>query len=155
VRYAPLLLVFCGSGGGARLRWIRRFLPRARQHHARLNSVDHNLVDLFPPLMAQPARRCSSSSSCRRAALYPRWLEDRGVAFADRPVVAEIAGRSAGAARDFALSHRGIGLPAQHPGMFAALAVLVARGHVIFFALSLRSHLMLRRCTKSAIAREV
>ena len=38
--------------------------------------------------------------------------------------------------------------------MFAALVLLAVAGVVIFFALSLFSHLMLRRWHESAVARE-
>ena len=41
------------------------------------------------------------------------------------------------------------------PRMFAALLLLSLAGIVIFFALSLLSHLMLRRWHESAIVREV
>jgi len=41
------------------------------------------------------------------------------------------------------------------PRMFAALLLLSAAGIVIFFALSLVSHLLLRRWHESAIVREV
>ena len=67
-------------------------------------------------------------------------------------VVAEIAAGSAGAGSGLAYRIAESGYRLNIPRMFAALLLLSAAGIVIFFALSLISHLVLRRWHESAIA---
>src|SRR5947199_8276037 len=70
-------------------------------------------------------------------------------------VVAEIAAGSAGAGSGLAYRIVESGYRLNIPRMFAALLLLSVAGIVIFFALALLSHLMLRRWHESAIVREV
>src|SRR6266545_3343716 len=70
-------------------------------------------------------------------------------------VVAEIAAGSAGAGSGLAYRIVESGYRLNIPRMFAALLLLSVAGIVIFFALSLVSHLLLRRWHESAIVREV
>jgi NitT/TauT family transport system permease protein len=67
-------------------------------------------------------------------------------------VVAEIAAGSAGAGSGLAYRIAESGYRLNIPRMFAALLLLSAAGIVIFFALSLFSHLVLRRWHESALA---
>ena len=69
-------------------------------------------------------------------------------------VVAEIAAGSAGAGSGLAYRIVEAGYRLNIPRMFAALLLLSLAGIVIFFALSLLSHLLLRRWHESAIVRE-
>jgi NitT/TauT family transport system permease protein len=69
-------------------------------------------------------------------------------------VVAEIAAGSAGAGSGLAYRIAESGYRLNIPRMFAALLLLSLAGIVIFFALSLFSHLMLRRWHESAMDRE-
>ena len=69
-------------------------------------------------------------------------------------VVAEIAAGSAGAGSGLAYRIAESGYRLNIPRMFAALLLLSVAGIVIFFALSLLSHLMLRRWHESAIVHE-
>ena len=69
-------------------------------------------------------------------------------------MVAEIAAGSAGAGSGLAYRIAESGYRLNIPRMFAALLLLSVAGIVIFFALSLLSHLMLRRWHESAVARE-
>jgi NitT/TauT family transport system permease protein len=70
-------------------------------------------------------------------------------------VVAEIAAGSAGAGSGLAYRIVESGYRLNIPRMFAALLLLSLSGIVIFFALSLLSHLLLRRWHESALAAEV
>src|SRR5262249_57419127 len=70
-------------------------------------------------------------------------------------VVAEIAAGSAGAGSGLAYRIVESGYRPNIPRMFAALLLLSVAGIVIFFALSLVSHLLLRRWHESAIMLEV
>jgi NitT/TauT family transport system permease protein len=69
-------------------------------------------------------------------------------------VVAEIAAGSAGAGSGLAYRIAESGYRLNIPRMFAALLLLSVAGIAIFFALSLISHLMLRRWHESALAPE-
>jgi len=69
-------------------------------------------------------------------------------------VVAEIAAGSAGSGSGLAYRIVEAGYRLDIPRMFAALILLSAAGVVIFFALSLAAHLLLRRWHDSAVARE-
>jgi NitT/TauT family transport system permease protein len=70
-------------------------------------------------------------------------------------VVAEIAAGSAGAGSGLAYRIAESGYRLAIPRMFAALLLLSAAGIAIFFALSLISHLLLRRWHESALQREI
>jgi NitT/TauT family transport system permease protein len=70
-------------------------------------------------------------------------------------VVAEIAAGSAGAGSGLAYRIVESGYRLNIPRMFAALLLLSVSGIAIFFALSLVSHLLLRRWHESALASEV
>jgi NitT/TauT family transport system permease protein len=69
--------------------------------------------------------------------------------------VAEIAAGSAGAGSGLAYRIVESGYRLNIPRMFAALLLLSVSGIAIFFALSLVSHLLLRRWHESALAGEV
>ena len=70
-------------------------------------------------------------------------------------VVAEIAAGAAGAGSGLAYRISESGYRLAIPRMFAALLLLSITGIVIFFALSLVSHLLLRRWHESAVIKEV
>ena len=69
-------------------------------------------------------------------------------------VVAEIAAGTAGAGSGLAYRIVESGYRLNIPRLFAALVLLSVAGIVIFFCLSLVSHLVLRRWHESAISRE-
>jgi len=68
--------------------------------------------------------------------------------------VAEIAAGAAGAGSGLAYRISESGYRLNIPRMFAALVLLSVVGILIYFALSLLSHLMLRRWHESAVERE-
>jgi NitT/TauT family transport system permease protein len=68
--------------------------------------------------------------------------------------VAEIAAGAAGAGSGLAYRIAESGYRLNIPRMFAALLLLSVAGVVIFLALSLLSHLMLRRWHESALQQE-
>ena len=70
-------------------------------------------------------------------------------------VVAEIAAGAAGAGSGLAYRISESGYRLNIPRMFAALLLLSVAGIVIFFVLSLVSHLLLRRWHESAVVREI
>jgi NitT/TauT family transport system permease protein len=142
----PLAVLACA--------WIVAFFPVLANTTLGLNSVDHNLADLF---RLYGASRWQVLTRLKLPAAMPYILG--GVKIAGGlsligAVVAEIAAGSAGAGSGLAFRIAESGYRLNIPRMFAALLLLSLAGIVIFFALSLLSYLMLRRWHESAIARE-
>jgi NitT/TauT family transport system permease protein len=156
VAIAPLLLVYLPQQAAVlACAWIVAFFPVLANTTLGLNSVDHNLADLFS---LYGATRRQVLFNLKLPAALPYMLGGLKIAGGLSligAVVAEIAAGSAGAGSGLAYRIVESGYRLNIPRMFAALLLLSLVGIVIFFALSLVSHLMLRRWHESAIAREV
>jgi NitT/TauT family transport system permease protein len=156
VAIAPLLLIYLPQPAAVlACAWIVAFFPVLANTTLGLNSVDHNLADLF---RLYGAKRSQVLFTLKFPSALPYVLG--GVRIAGGlsligAVVAEIAAGSAGAGSGLAYRIAESGYRLNIPRMFAALLLLSAAGIVIFFALSLVSHLLLRRWHESAIVREV
>jgi NitT/TauT family transport system permease protein len=155
VAIAPLLLVYLPQQTAVlACAWIVAFFPVLANTTLGLNSVDHNLVDLF---RLYGATRRQVLWELKLPAALPYILGGLRIAGGLSligAVVAEIAAGSAGAGSGLAYRIVESGYRLNIPRMFAALLLLSGAGIVIFFALSLMSHLVLRRWHESAIARE-
>ena len=155
VAIAPLLLIYLPQPAAVlACAWIVAFFPVLANTTLGLNSVDRNLADLF---RLYGASRWQVLLRLKLPSALPYILG--GVKIAGGlsligAVVAEIAAGSAGAGSGLAYRIAESGYRLNIPRMFAALLLLSAAGIVIFFALSLVSHLLLRRWHESAIARE-
>jgi NitT/TauT family transport system permease protein len=155
VAIAPLLLIYLPQPAAVlACAWIVAFFPVLANTTLGLNSVDRNLADLF---RLYGASRWQVLTRLKLPAALPYMLG--GVKIAGGlsligAVVAEIAAGSAGAGSGLAFRIAESGYRLNIPRMFAALVLLSLAGIVIFFALSLLSHLMLRRWHESAVARE-
>src|SRR6266446_725406 len=156
VAIAPLLLVYLPQPAAVlACAWIVAFFPVLANTTLGLNSVDHNLVDLF---RLYGATRPQMLFELKLPAALPfilGGLKIAGGLSLIGAVVAEIAAGSAGAGSGLAYCIVESGYRLNIPRMFAALLLLSLAGIVIFFALSLVSHFMLRRWHESAIVREV
>jgi NitT/TauT family transport system permease protein len=156
VAIAPLLLIYLPQQGAVlACAWIVAFFPVLANTTLGLNSVDHNLVDLF---RLYGASRWQVLCELKLPAALPYVLGGLKIAGGLSligAVVAEIAAGSAGAGSGLAYRIAESGYRLNIPRMFAALILLSVAGIVIFFALSLLSHLMLRRWHESAVVREV
>jgi NitT/TauT family transport system permease protein len=156
VAIAPLLLVYLPQPAAVlACAWIVAFFPVLANTTLGLNSVDHNLVDLF---RLYGATRLQVLWELKLPAALPYILGGLKIAGGLSligAVVAEIAAGSAGAGSGLAYRIAESGYRLNIPRMFAALLLLSLAGIVIFFALSLFSHLLLRRWHESAIVREV
>jgi NitT/TauT family transport system permease protein len=156
VAIAPLLLVYLPQQAAVlACAWIVAFFPVLANTTLGLNSVDHNLVDLF---RLYGATRLQTLFELKLPAALPYILGGLRIAGGLSligAVVAEIAAGSAGAGSGLAYRIVESGYRLNIPRMFAALLLLSLAGIVIFFALALLSHLMLRRWHESAIVREV
>jgi NitT/TauT family transport system permease protein len=156
VAIAPLLLVYLPQQAAVlACAWIVAFFPVLANTTLGLNSVDHNLVDLF---RLYGATRRQVLFDLKLPAALPYILGGLKIAGGLSligAVVAEIAAGSAGAGSGLAYRIVESGYRLNIPRMFAALLLLSLAGILIFFALSVASHLMLRRWHESAIVREV
>jgi NitT/TauT family transport system permease protein len=155
VAIAPLLLVYLPQQAAVlACAWIVAFFPVLANTTLGLNSVDHNLRDLF---RLCGATRTQVLFQLKLPAALPYMLEGLkiggGLSLVGA-VVAELAAGAAGAGSGLAYRISEAGYRLNIPRMFAALLLLSIAGIVIFFSLSLFSHLMLRRWHESAIERE-
>ena len=155
VAVAPLLLIYLPQQAAVlACAWIVAFFPVLANTTLGLNSVDHNLADLY---RLYGASRSQMLFRLKLPAALPYILG--GVRIAGGlsligAVVAEIAAGSAGAGSGLAYRIAESGYRLNIPRMFAALILLSITGIVIFFALSGLSHLLLRRWHESAVRRE-
>ncbi|HEY4747296.1 MAG TPA: ABC transporter permease [Steroidobacteraceae bacterium] len=155
VAIAPLLLIWLPQQAAVlACAWIVAFFPVLANTTLGLNSVDHNLADLY---RLYGASRSQMLFRLKLPAALPYILG--GVRIAGGlsligAVVAEIAAGSAGVGSGLAYRIAESGYRLNIPRMFAALILLSITGIVIFFALSGLSHLLLRRWHESAVRRE-
>jgi NitT/TauT family transport system permease protein len=153
VAIAPLLLIYLPQPVAVlACAWIVAFFPVLANTTLGLSSVDRNLADLFA---LYGASRWQVLRRLKLPAAMPYILGGMKIAGGLSligAVVAEIAAGSAGAGSGLAYRIAESGYRLNIPRMFAALLLLSAAGVVIFFALSLLSHLILRRWHESAIA---
>ena len=156
VAIAPLLLIYLPQQAAVlACAWIVAFFPVLANTTLGLNSVDHNLVDLF---RLYGASRTQVLWRLKLPSALPYILSGLKIAGGLSligAVVAEIAAGAAGAGSGLAYRISESGYRLNIPRMFAALVLLSVVGILIYFALSLLSHLMLRRWHESAVEREV
>jgi NitT/TauT family transport system permease protein len=156
VAIAPLLLIYLPQQAAVlACAWIVAFFPLLANTTLGLNSVDHNLSDLFE---LYGASRAQVLVRLKLPSALPYILG--GVKIAGGlsligAVVAEIAAGSAGAGSGLAYRIAEAGYRLNIPRMFAALLLLSITGIVIFFTLSYLSDVLLRRWHESAIQREI
>src|SRR5438132_4116711 len=155
VAIAPLLLIYLPQPAAVlACAWIVAFFPVLANTTLGLNSVDHNLADLF---RLYGAGRWQVLWELKLPSALPHILGGLKIAGGLSligAVVAEIAAGSAGAGSGLAYRIAESGYRLDIPRMFAALVLLAITGILIYFAMSLVSHLVLRRWHESAIPRE-
>ena len=155
VAIAPLLLIYLPQQGAVlACAWIVAFFPVLANTTLGLNSVDHNLVALFE---LYGATRGQVLRHLKLPSALPQILGGLRIAGGLSligAVVAEIAAGSAGAGSGLAYRIAESGYRLNIPRMFAALILLSLAGIVIYFALAVASHMMLRRWHESAVRRD-
>lgn len=155
VAIAPLLLVWLPQEAAVlACAWIVAFFPVLANTTLGLNSVDHNLADLF---QLYGASRWQVLCRLKLPAALPYILGGLKIAGGLSligAVVAEMAASSAGAGSGLAYRIAESGYRLNIPRMFAALVLLSLAGIAIYFALALVSHRLLRRWHDSAVTRE-
>jgi NitT/TauT family transport system permease protein len=155
VAIAPLLLIYLPQHLAVlACAWIVAFFPVLANTTLGLNSIDHNLRDLFRLCGATPLQVLLRLKLPAALPYMLSGLKIAGGLSLIGAVVAEIAAGSAGAGSGLAYRIAESGYRLNIPRMFAALLLLSIAGVAIHFALSLVSHLMLRRWHESAIERD-
>jgi NitT/TauT family transport system permease protein len=156
VAIAPLIIIWVDDIRLALLicAWIVAFFPILSNTTLGLNSVDHNLVDLF---RLYRANRLQALLFLRLPAAMPFFLSglriSGGLALIGA-IVAEFVAGTGGRASGLAYRILEAGYQLQIPRMFAALFLICLTGIAIFLVLGLVQHLALRSWHESAMRRE-
>lgn len=157
VAIAPLILIWVGYERAQLavliLAWIVAFFPVLANTTLGLRSSDHNLRDLF---RLYGASRWQILTELQLPSALPFMLSgikiSGGLALIGTIVAEFVAGSGTSTGLAWRIAEAGNRL--QVPKMFAALLLLSLLGILIFFALSLVEHLLLRRWHESAVKRE-
>jgi NitT/TauT family transport system permease protein len=156
VAIAPLIIIWVKDTYFALLicAWIVAFFPVLSNATLGLTSTDHNLLNLF---QLYGATRRQVLWHLRVPSALPYYLGGLRIAGGLSligAVVAEFVAGTGGTNTGLAYRILEAGYRLQIPRMFAALILISATGIVIFLALSLLSHLVLRHWHESAVKRE-
>jgi NitT/TauT family transport system permease protein len=155
VAIAPLMLIYLPQQAAVlACAWIVAFFPVLANTTLGLNSVDHNLADLF---RLYRASRLQVLLRLKLPAALPHILAGLRIAGGLAligAVVAELSAGSAGAGSGLAYRISESGYRLHIPRMFAALFLLSVTGIAIYFTLALVTHLALRQWHESAARRE-
>ena len=151
IAIAPLLLVYLSPAQAVLIcAFLVAFFPILSNTALGLASVDHALLDLFDLYRASPWKRLIY---LRAPAALPQFLAGLRIAGGLAligAVAAELAAGSAGQGAGLAFRIVEAGFRLDVPRMFAALTLLSFMGVAIYGALSLLTHLALRRWHESA-----
>jgi NitT/TauT family transport system permease protein len=155
IAIAPLLLIYLPQHVAVVVcAFIVAFFPVLSNTALGLKSVDRNLAGLF---QLYGASGWLTLYRLQWPSALPHILGGLRIAGGLSligAVVAEIAAGSAGAGSGLAYRIAESGYRLNIPRMFAALLLLAVAGIVIYLALSLVSHLVLRRWHESALGKE-
>jgi NitT/TauT family transport system permease protein len=169
IAIAPLLLIYLPQEMAVlACAWIVAFFPVLSNTTLGLQSVDRNLLELFdlygayrprwaPAWIGRLLSQLKALWYLRRPAALPYFLAGLKIAGGLAligAVVAEIAAGSAGAGSGLAYRIVESQYRLNIPRLFAALGLLAVTGVIIFLAMSLLSHLLLRRWHESALSQE-
>lgn len=156
VAIAPLIFIYVDSkiAGMLICAWIVAFFPVLSSTTLGLNSVDHNLRDLFQIYGANRWQKLTMLQVPSALPYFLGGLKIAGGLSLIGAVVAELVAGTGGIGSGLAFRIQEAGYRLNIARMFAALSLVAAMGVFIFAALSLVSHLMLRKWHESAVKRE-
>ncbi len=156
VSIAPLIFIYVESKTAGMLlcAWIVAFFPVLSSTTLGLKSVDHNLRDLFSIYGATRWQKLWLLQIPSALPYFLGGLKIAGGLSLIGAVVAELVAGTGGVGAGLAARIQEAGYRLNIARMFAALAMIAAMGVILFAALSLVSHLMLRRWHESALSRE-
>ncbi|MGV6847408.1 MAG: ABC transporter permease [Marinibacterium sp.] len=157
VSIAPLIFIYVDNKTVGLLicAWIVAFFPILSNTTLGLNSADHNLRDLFRIYGASRWQRLRHLQLPSALPYFLGGLRIAGGLALIGSVVAEYVAGTGGVGSGLAFTILEAGYRLNIPRMFAALLLIAGAGVVIFMALSLLSHLMLRKWHESALKQEV
>jgi NitT/TauT family transport system permease protein len=152
----PLINIYMDDQTGKLLlcAWIVAFFPVLANTTLGLNSVDQNLRDLFK---MNGATRWQTLRRLELPAAMPYFLGGLRIAGGLAligAVVAEFVAGASGQSSGLASQIIEAGYRLQIPRLFAALILISFTGIVVYFSLTLISHLALRKWHESALGRE-
>jgi NitT/TauT family transport system permease protein len=156
VSIAPLIFIYVDSkiAGMLLCAWLVAFFPVLSSTTLGLNSVDHNLRDLFRIYGATRWQRLRFLQLPAALPYFLGGLRIAGGLSLIGAVVAELVAGTGGIGTGLAFRIQEAGYRLNIARMFAALALVAAMGVFIFAALSVLSHLLLRKWHESALSRE-
>ncbi len=156
VSIAPLIFIYVDSkvAGMLLCAWLVAFFPVLSSTTLGLNSVDHNLRDLFRIYGATRWQRLRYLQLPAALPYFLGGLKIAGGLSLIGAVVAELVAGTGGIGSGLAFRIQEAGYRLNIARMFAALALVAAMGVFIFAALSVLSHLLLRKWHESALTRE-
>ena len=156
VSIAPLIFIYVDSkvAGMLLCAWLVAVFPVLSSTTLGLNSVDHNLRDLFRIYGATRWQRLRFLQLPSALPYFLGGLKIAGGLSLIGAVVAELVAGTGGIGSGLAFRIQEAGYRLNIARMFAALAMVAAMGVFIFAALSFLSHLLLKNWHESAVARE-
>jgi NitT/TauT family transport system permease protein len=156
VAIAPLIIIWVKHAYFALLicAWIVAFFPVLSNTTLGLRSTDHNLLNLFQLYGASRRQVLWYLRVPSALPYYLGGLRISGGLGLIGAVVAEFVAGTGGTNTGLAYRILEAGYRLQIPRMFAALILISLTGILIYLALSLLSHLMLRHWHESAVRRE-
>ena len=156
VAIAPLIIIWVDDVNLSLLicAWIVAFFPILSNTTLGLNSYDHNLADLFRLYHATPWQVLTRLRIPSAMPYFLAGLKISGGLALIGAIVAEFVAGSGGSASGLAFRILESGYQLRIPRMFAALVLISGTGIVIFLALGLLQHLVLRGWHESAVRRE-
>lgn len=156
VAIAPLIFIYVDSrlAGLLICAWIVAFFPILSNTTLGLNSVDHNLRDLFRIHGASRRQQLLLLMVPSALPYFLGGLRIAGGLALIGAIVAEYVAGTGGVGTGLASTILEAGYRLSIPRMFAALLLIAATGVLIFAALSLLSHLLLHRWHDSAVRQE-
>jgi len=156
VAIAPLIFIYIQSKliGMLLCAWIVAFFPILSNTTLGLNSADHNLRDLFSIYGATRWQRLRYLQLPAALPYFLGGLRIAGGLALIGAVVAEYVAGTGGVGSGLAFTILESSYRLNIPRVFAALILIAATGVAIFMALSLLSHMLLRKWHESALKRE-
>jgi len=134
--------------------WLVAFFPVLSSTTLGLNSVDHNLRDLYRIYGASRWQKLWLLQIPSALPYFLGGLKIAGGLSLIGAVVAELVAGTGGVGTGLAFRIQEAGYRLNISRMFAALGLVAVMGVAIFAALSIFSHLMLRKWHESALKRE-
>ncbi len=156
ISIAPLIFIYVDNRtvGLLLCAWIVAFFPVLSNTTLGLNSVDHNLKDLFKIYEANRWQKLLHLQIPSALPYFLGGLRIAGGLALIGAVVAEYVAGTGGIGSGLAYTILEAGYRLNIPRMFAALLLIAGTGVLIFVLLSYLSHLLLHKWHESALEKE-